>query len=70
MKLKIIFTLGIVTLLLPFFNFPRGWKNTFFFLLGAAIAGLAYYSRRESRINSISGCKEDRTDSYVQNRIA
>lgn len=41
---QLVTTLGVLVAALPFLGIPGSWKTPLYFLLGAAIAGVSYYS--------------------------
>lgn len=68
-KISLIFSLGVLTAILPAMGFPIGWKTVFYVIIGVAISSVSLLLRKE--INSLRGTLKSRehtvTDSFVQN---
>lgn len=68
-KISLIFSLGILVVVMPWTGFLNNWKTIFYAIIGAAISITALLLRKE--IDSIRRALRSRehivTDSFVQN---
>ena len=58
-KIKILFGLGIITVLIPFLGVPRTWKDVLIIIAGIVIAVLSYLVHREQTKMHQHGAGED-----------
>ena len=68
-KISLIFSLGILTAILPGTGFSSGWKTIFYVMIGVAVSIITLFIRKE--INSLRRALRSKdhtvTDSFVQN---
>jgi len=66
---KIIITLGVLTVIMPFLGFPGGVRDTFFVFAGIIIAVLTYITNKFSTIeNTKKETEEDHAPTFEENK--
>ncbi len=66
---SIVFTIGILLLVIPHLGIPENWKTYFFAIAGLLLILIGYSLRRAAYVRSIQQENGERsTDSFVENR--
>ncbi len=57
--------LGILIAVMPFVGIPSSWKTPFYFLLGCAVAAVAYQREYRKKFHLVKGIRTGRTRAQV-----
>ena len=64
---SIVFTLGILLLVIPNLGIPESWKFYFFIVSGLLLVSIGYSLRKQAYLRSIERANGERgTDSFVE----
>ena len=69
-KIKILFALGVLLVLLPFTGFPDSWKTFFDVLFGLGLVWIAYMLHKEAPLSVKPVAYAQSPRPYAENQVS